>query len=112
MTAGLCRAKRLHYRLALVLGLSSRQALLNYQGREEFNDTVTRAKARVEEYAESRLFDKDGSNGAKFSLANNFRDWIEKSDTTIRNPEGESLRIESVADADKIIADYLSKQGK
>ena len=98
--------------LALALGLNSRQALLNYQGREEFNDTVTRAKARVEEYAESRLFDKDGSNGAKFSLANNFRDWTEKSDTTIRNPEGESLRIDSVADADKIIADYLSKQGK
>lgn len=98
--------------LALALGFNSRQALLNYQGREEFNDAVTRAKAHCEEYAESRLFDKDGSNGAKFSLANNFRDWTEKQDTTIRNPEGESLRIESVADADKIIADYLSKQGK
>lgn len=64
--------------LALALGFNSRQALLNYQGREEFNDTITRAKAKVERYAEERLFDKDGANGAKFSLANNFEGWKEK----------------------------------
>ncbi len=64
--------------LALALGFSSRQALINYQDREEFNDTITRAKARVECYAEERLFDKDGANGAKFSLANNFDGWKEK----------------------------------
>lgn len=64
--------------LALALGFNSRQALLNYQGREEFNDTITRAKAKVEQYAEERLFDKDGSNGAKFSLANNFEGWKER----------------------------------
>lgn len=65
--------------LALALGFNSRQALLNYQDRsEEFNDTITRAKAVVEQYAEARLFDKDGSNGAKFSLSNNFKGWTEK----------------------------------
>lgn len=64
--------------LALALGLNSRQALLNYQGREDFNDTIVRAKARVEQYAEERLFDKDGANGAKFSLANNFEGWKER----------------------------------
>ena len=64
--------------LALALGFNSRQALLNYQGKEEFNDTITRAKAYVECYAEERLFDKDGANGAKFSLANNFDGWKEK----------------------------------
>ncbi len=59
----------------------SRQALLNYQTRDKcFNDTITRAKSRVEEYAESRLYDKDGANGAKFSLANNFKGWKEKPD--------------------------------
>lgn len=64
--------------LALALGFTSRQALLNYQGRAEFVDTITRAKAKVEQYAEERLFDKDGANGAKFSLANNFEGWKEK----------------------------------
>lgn len=64
--------------LALALGFASRQALLNYQVRDEFHDTITRAKAKVECYAEERLFDKDGANGAKFSLANNFEGWKEK----------------------------------
>ncbi len=64
--------------LALALGFTSRRALLNYQGKEEFVHTITRAKARVEQYAEERLFDKDGANGAKFSLANNFEGWKEK----------------------------------
>ena len=69
--------------LALALGFNSRQALLNYQGKEEFNDTITRAKTKVEQYAEERLFDKDGANGAKFSLANNFTGWKEKVETDI-----------------------------
>lgn len=64
--------------LALALGFTSRQALLNYQAKPEFVDTVTRAKAIVERYAEERLYDKDGANGAKFSLANNFDGWREK----------------------------------
>lgn len=61
--------------LALALGFTSRQALLNYQAKPEFVDTITRAKARVEQYAEERLFDRDGSNGAQFSLRNNFKGW-------------------------------------
>ena len=61
--------------LALALGFTSRQALLNYQGKKEFVDTITRAKSKVEEYAESRLFDRDGSTGAQFSLRNNFKGW-------------------------------------
>lgn len=64
--------------LALALGFNSRQSLLNYQGKKEFMDTITRAKTRIEQYAEERLFDKDGANGAKFSLANNFEGWKEK----------------------------------
>lgn len=61
--------------LALALGFSTRQGLLNYQGKKEFLDTITRAKSKVEEYAERRLFDRDGSNGAQFSLRNNFKGW-------------------------------------
>ena len=64
--------------LALALGFTTRQALLNYEGKEEFVDTIKRAKAKVEQYAEERLFDKDGVNGAKFNLSNNFKGWSEK----------------------------------
>ena len=61
--------------LALALGFTSRQALLNYQAKKGFVDTVTRAKARIEAYAEERLFDRDGQRGAEFSLRYNFR-WV------------------------------------
>jgi hypothetical protein len=64
--------------LALALGFSGRQALLNYEDKEEFMDTIKRAKSRIEQYAEERLFDKDGVNGAKFNLSNNFKGWREK----------------------------------
>lgn len=59
--------------LALALGFTTRQTLLNYQGKKQFVDTILRAKSRCEEYAESRLYDRDGSNGAQFSLKYNFR---------------------------------------
>ena len=66
--------------LALALGFTSRLDLLRYQGKKEFCNTITRAKSRVEEYAESRLFDRDGSNGAQFSLRNNFQGWNSEKD--------------------------------
>ena len=68
--------------LAIALGFTGRQALLDYQARPEFADTVTRAKARCEEYAEMRLYDKDGANGAKFSLGCNFG-WREVNETKL-----------------------------
>ena len=58
----------------------SRQSLLNYSEKDEFFDTIMRAKRKCELYAEERLFDKDGANGAKFSLANNFESWKDKKD--------------------------------
>lgn len=64
--------------LALALGFTTRQALLNYEGKPEFVDTIKRAKAKVEQYAEERLFDKEGCNGAKFNLSNNFKGWSER----------------------------------
>ena len=73
--------------LALYLGFGGRQALLNYQNRDKFKDTITVAKSRIEEYVEGRLFDKDGVNGAKFSLVNNFKGWREKQDVEINAPK-------------------------
>lgn len=61
--------------LALALGFTTRQSLLNYQGRGEFRAIIESAKLRIENYAETRLFDRDGCNGARFNLQNNFRAW-------------------------------------
>lgn len=65
--------------LALALGFKTRQSLLDYQARSAaFNDVITVAKTRCEDYAEQRLYDRDGVQGAKFSLTNNFKGWREK----------------------------------
>ena len=65
--------------LALALGFAGRQALLNYQGRKQFKDAITRAKSRCVAYAEGRLFDRDGAHGAQFSLRCNFG-WSDKAE--------------------------------
>lgn len=77
--------------LALALGFTSRQSLLNYQAKRSFVDTVTRAKSRIEEYTESRLFDRDGINGAKFSLKNNFKGWSENPNSVTEHESKNNL---------------------
>lgn len=93
--------------LALALGFNSRQTLLNYQARSKaFNEVITRAKARVEAYAESRLFDKDGANGAKFSLQYNFKHWREeKAATDEADKEIIIVKLERKAVSDDTAAD-------
>lgn len=69
--------------LALALGFATRLSLINYQGKKEFVNTITRAKTFIEAYAEGRLFDRDGVLGAKFSLTNNFKGWKEKQEVSV-----------------------------
>lgn len=61
--------------LALALNLT-RKGLLDYSVKNKaFCDTITRAKQRIEEYAETRLYDRDGAKGAEFNLKCNFG-WV------------------------------------
>jgi hypothetical protein len=91
--------------LCLALGFTSRQALINYENKDQYFDTITRAKLRCHEYAESRLYDKDGANGAKFSLSNNFG-WIERSEVNT-NISGDLL-LESADERKSRIAELLA----
>ncbi len=86
--------------LALALGFHSRQSLLNYQGKPSFMDTITRAKSRVEAYAEERLFDREGARGAEFTLKFNFR-WDKGHDEDDSGDgEGGVVLIPTVMDED------------
>lgn len=78
--------------LALALGFTTRTSLLNYQGKKEFMDTITRAKTMIEAYTEERLFDRDGTSGAQFSLRNNFSGW--NTEKTALDEEEQRARIE------------------
>jgi hypothetical protein len=68
--------------LAYTLGMS-RQALVDYEGKKEFLDTVKRAKQRVEMSLEQRLA---GNNvaGSIFNLKNNFG-WKDKTEQDVNN---------------------------
>ena len=48
---------------------------MNYQARGEYRAIIETAKLKIENYAEMRLYDRDGCNGARFNLQNNFRAW-------------------------------------
>jgi hypothetical protein len=65
---------------ALALG-TNRRTLLDYKEREEFLPSIDRLLAACEAYTESMLY-TPAANGAKFSLANNFKgkhqDWTER----------------------------------
>jgi len=56
--------------LAIHLG-TTRQTLVNYELKDEFLDTIKRAKSIVEEYTEKRLH-ANNPTGVIFSLKNNF----------------------------------------
>lgn len=66
------------YGLARALGVD-RKTLLNYKKRDEYFPSVQGALDRIAEYAESQLYGPY-ANGAKFSLANNFKsdEWTDK----------------------------------
>lgn len=63
--------------LAYALG-TNRQTLLNYEEKDEFVDTIKRAKARIELYNEELLYSKDAPTaGVIFNLKNNYG-WKDK----------------------------------
>lgn len=80
--------------LALALGFTSRQSLLNYKAKREFVDTVTRARLRVEQYAAERLFDRDAQRGAQFTLAYGFGYARDAEDGKSRETQGVKIEID------------------
>ena len=80
--------------LALALGFADRSSLLDYEGKPQFEAVIRRAKSRIEQYTEERLFDRDGNRGAQFSLQNNFRGWKESRDVTLTAAEGADIMAE------------------
>jgi hypothetical protein len=96
--------------LCLALGFTTRQALINYEDDNRDNpklvDAITRAKLKCHEYAERRLYDKDGANGAKFSLANNFG-WVDRQEIIQHN---DIFLPESPEERRTRIAELLSKK--
>lgn len=71
--------------LALHLGVD-RRTITNYSEREEYFPTVKKARARVEEALEQRLYGQSVA-GVIFNLKNNF-DWQDKQGLEHSGPNG------------------------
>ena len=57
--------------LALALD-TDRKTLINYEAKEEYFNTIKKAKLKVENYAEEKLFKGGNSVGIIFNLKNNY----------------------------------------
>lgn len=75
--------------LAVAIG-TNRQTLLNYSHKDQFVDSLTRAKAICEEYAESQLFIGRNPSGAQFALSSNYEGWASKQSVD-HTSKGESI---------------------
>lgn len=84
--------------LALALGFATRRSLMDYEAKPQFAEAITRAKSRIEMYAEERLYDRDGCMGARFNLRNNFRGWNDESRTDGADVEDLSPLVELLRD--------------
>lgn len=68
--------------LALALD-TTRETLCDYQNREEYSDTIRRAKQRVEMFAEKQLYLGKSASGPIFALKNFGWADNQKSDITV-----------------------------
>ena len=89
--------------LALALD-TSRETLCDYQHRDEFSDTVLRAKLRVERFAEEQLYLCRNSNGPIFALKN--FGWKDVQQKEIAGPNGGPIKTETTT---PLPADLLAK---
>lgn len=84
--------------LALALD-TSRETLLDYQDKEEFSDTIKKAKIKCQNYVEKSLLTNNPA-GAIFNLKNNYG-WKDKTETDLTT-DGERIGL-SAEQAEQLI---------
>jgi hypothetical protein len=102
LVSGELKVKKPYTTTGLAVWLdTSRQTLLNYEIKPEFFDTILKAKQRIENSSEEKLFDRNvPTKGVTFSLSNNHQGWVEKIET----------KVEDKRDAVKDLTDALFAQ--
>lgn len=71
--------------LAVHLGID-RTTLINYGKREQFFDTIKKARDRIESYAEEQLYMNKHTAGVIFNLKNNFG-WKDRAELEVNADE-------------------------
>lgn len=89
--------------LAIALD-TTRQTLIDYETREEFSDTIKKAKLRIENWTEEQLFTSSKTAGIIFNLTNNFG-WSNKLKEKQQVNEWPGF-AEMMKEADKVLEEY------
>jgi len=81
--------------LCLAAGFSSRQSLYDYEGKEEYVDTIKRARLRIEEQLAEKLVAGQGMvAGPIFALKNHDpAHWRDKHETEVSGPGGGPVQV-------------------
>jgi hypothetical protein len=69
--------------LAVYLDMT-RQMLLEYEGRPDYQDAIKKAKQRIQQFAEEQLFTNRNTAGVIFNMVNNFG-WQNRSENNNNN---------------------------
>lgn len=96
--------------LAIACGFTSRNQLYEYEKKEEFKDTIKRARIRIECEVETRLFGNN-STGSIFWLKNH-ADYRDKTETELTGKDGAALNPYSELELANRIATLLMKAKK
>ncbi len=94
--------------LGLHIGLS-RQGICEYGKKDEFSDTIKKAKQTIESFLEKNLTVGKAPVGTIFNLKNNF-DWKDRSEQLITNVEGDDEVLNSAKKRMGIIGDKDDKK--
>jgi len=108
--------KRVQIRPYTITGLANaldttRETLLDYEDKEEFSDTIKKAKCKVEQYVEEYLFVGRNTAGAIFNLKNNYSRWKDKVEQELTNPDNSLKTIIINKYGDKLSTETTGSMG-
>lgn len=87
---------------------TSRQTLVNYEAKEEYFDTIKKAKDIIENWTEEQLYRNTQVTGVIFNLKNNY-DWKDRTETDITS-KGE--KIHTTPELEELAREYEEKLKK
>lgn len=100
--------------LALALD-TTRETLLDYEDKEEYSDTIKKAKLKIEAYAEEQLFLGKNTAGVIFNMINNYKGrWTNKTelDNNIGNKDDKPFNFNLSNITTEELKELLKKEQK
>lgn len=94
--------KRPYTITGLALALDTfRDVLLDYEEKDEFSNTIRKAKLKCENYAEESLWKPKVASGVIFNLTNNYKRWKQKQEHGFTDKNGNDIAPQPIMNVQK-----------